>query len=64
MLQRGAQRMRQGIEQAVRQEAQLLRKEMVQGLTRQAPGGEAIAPPSELTLAARRLRGFGGTKKP
>lgn len=47
---------------ALRQEAQLLRKEVVQGITRQSPGGEALEQPSELTLAARKLRGFGGTK--
>ena len=47
---------------ALRQEAQHLRKEIVQGITKQAPGGEQMKPPSDLTLAARRMRGFGGTK--
>ncbi len=47
---------------AVKQEAQLLRTEIVQGITKQAPGGEDIAPPAPLTLAARKLRGFGGSK--
>jgi len=47
---------------ALRQEAQGLRKEIVQGITKQTPGGKGIKPPSELTLAARRMRGFGGTK--
>lgn len=47
---------------AVRQEAQLLRKEIVQGITKQAPGGEALKPPSPLTLAARKMEGRGGTK--
>ena len=47
---------------AVRQEAQLLRKEIVQGITKQAPGGKALKPPSLLTLAARKMKGRGGTK--
>lgn len=47
---------------ALRQEAHVLRNEMVQGLTKQAPGGEPIKPPSELTIAARHPRGFKGTK--
>ncbi|WP_239014420.1 phage virion morphogenesis protein [Archangium violaceum] len=34
----------------------------MQGLTQQAPGGEPLRPPSPLTLAARQLEGFGGTK--
>ena len=47
---------------AIRQEAQLLRKEIVQGITKQAPGGKALKPPSPLTLAARKMTGRGGTK--
>ena len=47
---------------ALRQEAQLLRKEIVQGITKQAPGGEAFKPLSPLTLAAREMKGRGGTK--
>jgi len=50
------------IRKAVHQEAHALRRDLVQGLTDQAPAGEPLAPPAELTLAARRLRGFGGTK--
>jgi len=49
-------------ERAVRQEAQLLRKAIVQGITRQAPGGDAFTPLAPLTLATRRLTGFRGTK--
>jgi len=61
---RGASdRLPRAIDQAVRQEAQLLRKEIVQGITRQAPGGEDFKPLSELTLARRQKEGFGGTKK-
>ncbi len=44
------------------QEAQLLRNEIAQRITKQAPGGEALAPPSPLTLAAREMKGRGGTK--
>ena len=47
---------------AIRQEAQLLRKEIVQGITKQAPGGKSLQPPSPLTLAARKMKGRGGTK--
>ena len=47
---------------AVRQEAQLLRREIVQGITKQAPGGEPFKPLSPLTLAARKMKGRGGTK--
>ena len=56
------QRLRSAIGVAIRQEAQGLRNEIVQGLTSQAPGGEPIKPPAPLTLAARQLEGFGGTK--
>lgn len=47
---------------ALRQEAQLLRKEIVQGITNQSPGGENFKPLSPLTIAARKLAGFGGSK--
>lgn len=56
------QRLQGAISTAVRQEAHALRNEIVQGLTRQAPGGEPLKPPSPLTIAARELEGFGGTK--
>ena len=56
------ERMRSAIGTALRQEAHLLRNEIVQGLTQQAPGGEPLKPPSPLTIAARQLDGFGGTK--
>jgi phage gpG-like protein len=60
---RGApDRLRSGIGTALRQEAQLLRKEIVQGITQQAPGGEAFKPLSPLTLAARRMKNRGGSK--
>ena len=56
------QRLQAAIGTAVRQEAHALRNEIVQGLTRQAPGGDPLKPPSPLTIAARQLEGFGGSK--
>jgi phage gpG-like protein len=56
------QRLQAAIGTAVRQEAHALRNEIVQGLTSQSPGGEPLKPPSPLTIAARELEGFGGTK--
>ena len=56
------QKLQSAIGTAVRQEAHALRNEIVQGLTSQSPGGEPLAPPSPLTVAARQLEGFGGTK--
>jgi phage gpG-like protein len=58
----GPAKLKAAVGTALRQEAQLLRKEIVQGITRQAPGGEALAPPSPLTLAAREMKGRGGTR--
>jgi phage gpG-like protein len=57
-----SRRMRGAVNAALRQEAHALRNEIVQGLTSQAPGGEPIRPPAPLTLVARELRGFEGTK--
>jgi phage gpG-like protein len=56
------QRLQAAIGTAVRQEAHALRNDIVQGLTSQAPGGEQLKPPSPLTIAARQLEGFGGSK--
>lgn len=50
------------VHRALLQEAHRLRNLAIQGLTRQAPGGKAIRPVSELTLASRRLRRIFGTK--
>jgi hypothetical protein len=55
-------RLKGAVELALKQEAHALRNEVVSGLTAQAPGGEPIRPPAPLTLAARQLKGFGGTK--
>ena len=62
LLAAGPVRLKAAIGSALRQEAEGLRREVVQGLTRQAPGGSSLAPPKETTLAARRLAGFGGSK--
>lgn len=62
LLAAGPARLKSAVGTALRQEAQLLRKEIVQGITRQSPGGKAVEPPSELTLAARQMKGRGGTK--
>jgi len=56
------QRLQAAIGTAVRQEAHALRNDIVQGLTSQAPGGEPLKPLSPLTIAARQLEGFGGSK--
>jgi len=58
----GPVKLKAAVGTALRQEAQLLRKEIVQGITRQAPGGESIKPPPPLTHAARQMKGRGGTK--
>lgn len=55
-------RLKESVERGLRQEAELLRKGIVEGLTTQAPGGQPLKPPAPLTLAARKLKGFGGTK--
>jgi morphogenesis family protein len=47
---------------AILQEAHALRRDVVQGLTLQQPGGSPIQPLSDLTLASRRLQRFAGTK--
>ncbi|RJS14218.1 hypothetical protein DRW03_35175 [Corallococcus sp. H22C18031201] len=62
LLAAGASRLEGALQTALRQEAHALRNEVVQGLTQQAPGGEPLRPPSPLTLAARQLAGFNGTK--
>ena len=62
MLSAAPMQLKRAIGNAVRQEAHALRNEVVRGLTNQAPGGEPMKPPSPLTLAARQMKGFGGTK--
>lgn len=62
LLEAGPTRLRAAVSTAMKQEAHELRKRIVRGLTDQAPGGTPIEPLSPLTLAARRLSGFKGTK--
>ena len=62
MLDRGARGLDEGIRKALAQEAEGVRKAIIRGLTEQAPGGKAIRKPAVATLAARRLKGFHGTK--
>ena len=62
LLSSGPQRIKATIGMALRQEAERLRRDIVQGITNQAPGGAPLAQPAETTLAARRFRNFTGTK--
>lgn len=55
-------RFKQAQKVALLQEAHVLRNNIVRGITAQGAGGQAFAPLSPLTLAARRLKGLGGTK--
>jgi hypothetical protein len=56
------ERLERAVDQALRQEAQLLRSEVVKGITSQAPGGRPFEPLAPNTLASRRLKRFRGTK--
>lgn len=58
----GGLRVRRAIDRAVVQEAQSLRSKIIEGLVSQEPGGQAFKPLAESTLAARRYKGFRGTK--
>jgi phage gpG-like protein len=58
----GPLRLKAAIQTAVLQEAHALRAEIIDGLTKQAPGGDPIRPLAATTLAARKLTGFRGTK--
>jgi hypothetical protein len=62
ILAEGPMKLKASIGTALRQEAEVLRKGIVTGISEQAPGGEPFKPLSPLTLAARKLAGFGGTK--
>lgn len=62
LLQAAPQRLQAAVTTATRQEAELLRRQIVDGITEQAPGGEPFKPLAALTLAARRLGRFRGTK--
>jgi hypothetical protein len=47
---------------AILQEAHFWRKEIVQGLTKQAPGGKRFKPLAESTILKRKSEGFAGRK--
>jgi len=57
-----SRRLKVAVGTALRQEAQALRKEIVKGITKQAPAGKAFKSLSPLTIAARKRLGFKGTK--
>lgn len=59
---RGSKMIADATHKALLQEGHFLRGKMVTGIRDQAPGGKAFKPLSPLTLAARRLKGFRGTK--
>lgn len=50
------------IDIATRQQAEEMRKRIIQGIREQAPAGRPLLGLSRLTLAMRKLRGFHGTK--
>lgn len=56
------ERFKRVAKKAVLQEAQFLRGKIVEGLREQAPGGDALAPLSPLTLAIRSFERFKGSK--
>jgi len=62
ILRAGPLRFRRAVDRAVLQEAQLYKREIVQGITTGSPGGKSFEPLSETTLATRRARGMRGTK--
>lgn len=55
-------RWKKAVAQAVAQEAQQIRGDIVKGIRSGAPAGKAFAPLSAMTLAVRKFRGGGGTK--
>lgn len=54
--------LRNAMQKALQQEGQRLRRDVVQGITRQAPGDEPFKRLAPLTVATRRLRRVFGTK--
>ena len=54
--------LKQAINYAVLQEAHQARRDVIKGITAQAPGGKQFEPLSAMTLALRRARGFRGRK--
>lgn len=62
LLVRGARELGKSVDRALTQEAHALRAALVEGLDKQAPGGQPLTPLAPLTIAARQLRRFRGTK--
>lgn len=58
----GPARVDAGLKAAIRREAELFRKEVVQGIANQSPGGQSFKPLSPKTIAMRRFQGFKGKK--
>jgi hypothetical protein len=58
----GSVRVNRAINQAVLQEAQFFRAQVIAGIRDQSPGGQAFKPLSASTLAVRRFKKFNGTK--
>jgi hypothetical protein len=57
-----SKRINDAARKALLQEGHRIRAKMLEGIREQAPGGKQFKPLSPLTLAARRLAGFRGTK--
>ncbi len=62
LLQAAPARLKVATDRALRQEAEQLRSEVVEGITKQAPAGQPFSPLSRFTLAKRRLGKFAGSK--
>lgn len=54
--------LKQAINKAALQEAHDARRDMIKGITQQAPGGRSFQALSAITLAIRKARGFRGKK--
>lgn len=50
------------LELATRQQAEIMRKQIIDGIRNQAPAGKPMQGLSRLTIALRKARGFDGTK--
>ena len=59
---RDSAELKKAIDYAVVQEAHHAQREVIKGITAQAPGGKPFEPLAEITLALRKLRRFKGTK--
>jgi hypothetical protein len=62
LLETAPKRLKEASDKALMQEAQYFRTKIVEGITSQAPAGQAFTPLAPTTLAIRRFRGFKGSK--